>query len=107
MRDARELDRLGDIPPGAALIVARGFAPEDSLQQICSDFLTETLPPLTLLEVGTLLLAVDVLRDDPSLRTRIRWRHLLGGIGLLSAARWQEEFRSATTESWRRELREP
>jgi hypothetical protein len=95
----------GSVPVGAALIVAGSFEPTGSLDAICNEFMAQSQTPLALLPVETLLMLVNTLRDAPSLRSRIRWRHIFVRTGLISSKVANDELSSAEKESWSRDLK--
>lgn len=97
--------QIGAVPVGTALIVAGFFEPKGSLDGICNDFMAANQIPLALLEVETLLLLVGSCRDMPSLRAKLRWRHLFYRAGLIPLKLVEDELHSARSESWSRELR--
>jgi hypothetical protein len=96
--------QTGAVRLGAALIVAGSFEPAGSLDAICNDFMAQNQVPLALLEVETLLLLVGALRANPTLRAKVRWRHLFYRAGLILSKLVEEELRSAHSETWSREL---
>jgi hypothetical protein len=95
----------GGLPLGSALIVAGSFEPIGSLDTICNDFMSQHQVPLAVLEIETLLILVVSLRDNPSLRTKLRWRHLFYRAGLIRSKSVVDELGAAQSESWSRELR--
>jgi hypothetical protein len=97
--------QIGTVPVGTALIVAGSFEPKSSLGAICNDFMADNQVSLGLLEVETLLRLVQSLRDDPTLRKKLRWRRLFYRAGLIPSKLVEEELRAARSESWSRELR--
>jgi hypothetical protein len=96
--------QAGSVPLGAALIVAGSFEPAGSLDTICNEFMAQSQVPLALLEVETLIKLITTLRDAPTLRTRIRWRHVFVRTGLISTKAVSDELTSARDESWPRGL---
>lgn len=97
--------QAGAVPLGSALIVAGSFEPSGSLDTICADFMATNQVPLALLDVDTLLVLIASLRDNPALRSKLRWRHLLYRAGLIPLKFVEGELRAARSESWSRELR--
>ena len=96
--------QAGSVPLGAALIVAGSFEPTGSLDTICNEFMAQSQAPLALLEVETLLNLIRTLRDAPTLRTKIRWRHIFVRTGLIASKAVDNELTSARDESWVRGL---
>ena len=87
-----------------ALIVAGSFEPAGSLETICNEFMAQSQVPLALLEVETLLNLISTLRDAPTLRTKIRWRHIFVRTGLIPSKAVDDELTAARNESWSRDL---
>lgn len=104
--DRQRTRQSGTVRLGSALIVAGSFEPAESLDGVCNHFMAESQLPLALLEVETLLLLIAAFRENPVLRTRIRWRHLFFRTGLIAAKLVEEELVSARSETWSRELRQ-
>lgn len=102
---ARQRTRqAGSVSVSTALIVAGAFEPAGSLESVCNDFMAENGLPLALLEVHTLLRLVSSLREAPSLRVRLRWRHLFFRSGLIESRLVTDELKAAASETWPRQL---
>lgn len=96
--------QAGTVPLGTALIVAGSFEPAGSLDTICNEFMAQSQVPLALLEIETLLKLVISLRDSPTLRAKMRWRHIFVRTGLIPPKAVDDELTSARDESWSRDL---
>ena len=94
----------GTVPLGTALIVAASFEPAGSLDTICNEFMAQSQVPLALLEVETLVTLVSNLRDAPTLRPKLRWRHIFVRNGVIPPKAVDDEIASAREESWSRDL---
>jgi hypothetical protein len=83
-----------------AVVVSKTFdQDESSLMQISREFTSQASVPVAFLEVATLAHFVTFLKDQPRLRTGLKWRLLFAG-GLLSKAMFDKEVQALKGERY-------
>ena len=96
----RQLRRqTGDLDLNATLLVANEFRQDEArLSAIGNDFLGAARIPLAFLRTASLVTMVDSLRENLSLRNKIRWQQLFCRVGMISAAHFLAELAAAKRE---------
>jgi hypothetical protein len=96
----RQLRRqTGDLDLNATLLVANEFRQDEArLTAIGNDFLGAARIPLAFLRTASLVTMVDSLRENLSLRNKIRWQQLFCRVGMISAAHFLAELAAARRE---------
>jgi hypothetical protein len=86
----------GATPVGSAVFVAREFQQnENRLTDLANEFLAETQVPLAFLTVSVLTVMVKFLKEKPTLRRSIPWRHVFCQCGAIR----EETFRKLAQET--------
>jgi hypothetical protein len=84
----------------SALLVSSAFLQDrDRLQQISMSFYADWRLPISMLLADDLAELVERLKNRPSLRNAIRWRHLFGG-GLVERTAIVQELKRAAEERY-------
>jgi hypothetical protein len=83
-----------------AVVVSKAFAQnEASLLQISREFMSQAGVPAAFLEVSTLAHFVTCFKNQPNLRTGLKWRLLFAG-GLLTTAMFDKEVEALKAERY-------
>lgn len=84
----------------AAVVVSKGFDQDAAaLGQVSREFISQAGVPVAFLEVATMVHLVKCFREQPNLRSGLKWRLLLAG-GLTTKAMFDSEVRALKGERY-------
>lgn len=86
---------------GGVVLVAASFAQDEHrLDELSKDFLSSARLPLAFLEVESLILMVNAMKEKSRLRNTIQWARILCVGGLVSMRKFREELDAAASERY-------
>jgi len=84
----------------AAVVVSRAFDQDEAaLSQISREFTSQAGVPVAFLETKTLIHFINCLRDQPNLRSGLKWRFLFAG-GLVTSEMFDAEIEALKAERY-------